>query len=119
MDDCGGTGMASPLLGIAGVNSLLFAAYAASKRVISPFPDLNIQEIALAGGMAGAINAILASPGRSSSHTNVLCTVPSRPNQQLKCSKLGCKVSMVPQAINGSESSQEKCGKSGVLREGS
>ncbi|KAI9458228.1 mitochondrial carrier [Boletus coccyginus] len=55
-------GMASPLLGIAGVNSLLFAAYAASKRVISPFPDLNIQEIALAGGMAGAINAILASP---------------------------------------------------------
>jgi len=55
-------GMASPLLGIAGVNSLLFAAYAASKRVVSPFPDLSIQQIALAGGMAGAVNAVLASP---------------------------------------------------------
>jgi len=55
-------GMASPLLGIAGVNSLLFAAYVASKRVVSPFPDLSIRQIALAGGMAGAINAILASP---------------------------------------------------------
>lgn len=57
------SGMASPLLGISGVNSLLFAAYAASKRVVSPFPDLSIQQIALAGGMAGAINAVLASPG--------------------------------------------------------
>ncbi|KAF9219010.1 hypothetical protein BS17DRAFT_685880, partial [Gyrodon lividus] len=47
-------GMASPFLGIAGVNSLLFASsYAASKRVISPFPDLSIQQIAFAGGMAG------------------------------------------------------------------
>ncbi|KAH0826116.1 mitochondrial carrier domain-containing protein [Lanmaoa asiatica] len=54
--------MASPLLGIAGVNSLLFAAYVASKRIVSPFPDLSIQQVALAGGMAGAINAILASP---------------------------------------------------------
>jgi len=111
--------MASPLLGIAGVNSLLFAAYAASKRVISPFPDLKIQQIALAGGMAGAINAILASPGGSFSHTNPFRMVPSCLNQQLKCSKLGCKVSMVLRAINGSESSQEKCGKNGVLREGS
>jgi len=55
-------GMASPLLGIAGVNSLLFAAYAASRRLVSPFPDLSIQQVALAGGMAGAINAVLASP---------------------------------------------------------
>ncbi|KAG6377961.1 mitochondrial carrier domain-containing protein [Boletus reticuloceps] len=55
-------GMASPLFGIAGVNSLLFAAYVASKRLVSPFPDLSIQQIALAGGMAGAVNAILASP---------------------------------------------------------
>ncbi|KAK0223441.1 mitochondrial carrier [Armillaria fumosa] len=39
-------GMASPLFGIAGVNSLLFASYG----------------IALAGSMAGAANAILASP---------------------------------------------------------
>lgn len=58
-------GMASPLLGIAGVNSLLFAAYGASKRVISPFPELSLQQTALAGSMAGAANAILASPGRS------------------------------------------------------
>lgn len=56
-------GMASPLLGIAGVNSLLFAAYGASKRIISPFPQLSLKEIAAAGAMAGAANAILASPG--------------------------------------------------------
>jgi solute carrier family 25 carnitine/acylcarnitine transporter 20/29 len=55
--------MASPLLGIAGVNSLLFASYVYSKRIVSPFPQLSLKEIALAGGMAGAANAILASPG--------------------------------------------------------
>ncbi|KAK7691685.1 hypothetical protein QCA50_005085 [Cerrena zonata] len=55
-------GMASPLIGIAGVNSLLFAAYGASKRLISPFPQLSLKEIAAAGAMAGAANAILASP---------------------------------------------------------
>ncbi|THH30877.1 hypothetical protein EUX98_g3324 [Antrodiella citrinella] len=55
-------GMASPLLGIAGVNSLLFAAYGASKRIISPFPQLSLKETAAAGAMAGAANAILASP---------------------------------------------------------
>ncbi|PPQ87514.1 LOW QUALITY PROTEIN: hypothetical protein CVT25_008011 [Psilocybe cyanescens] len=54
--------MASPLLGIAGVNSLLFASYGISKRIISPFPQLSLKEIALAGSMAGAANAILASP---------------------------------------------------------
>ena len=56
-------GMLSPLLGIAGVNSLLFAAYGTSKRIISPYPDLSLKEIAAAGGLAGAINAVLASPG--------------------------------------------------------
>ncbi|KZV69998.1 mitochondrial carrier [Peniophora sp. CONT] len=55
-------GMLSPLLGIAGVNSLLFAAYGTSKRIISPYPDLSLKEIAAAGGLAGAINAVLASP---------------------------------------------------------
>jgi len=55
-------GMTSPLLGIAGVNSLLFASYGISKRIISPFPQLSLKEIALAGAMAGAANAILASP---------------------------------------------------------
>lgn len=55
-------GMASPLIGIAGVNSLLFAAYGLSKRAISPFPQLSLKEIAAAGAMAGAVNAILASP---------------------------------------------------------
>lgn len=57
-------GMLSPLLGIAGVNSLLFAAYGSSKRLISPYPDLSLKQIAAAGAMAGAANAILASPGR-------------------------------------------------------
>ena len=55
-------GLASPLLGIAGVNSLLFAAYGTSKRIISPFGQLSLREIAAAGAMAGAANAILASP---------------------------------------------------------
>ncbi|EJT96970.1 mitochondrial ornithine transporter 1 [Dacryopinax primogenitus] len=55
-------GMASPLIGIAGVNSLLFAAYSVSKRVVSPYPDLSIPQIALAGSMAGTINSVLASP---------------------------------------------------------
>jgi hypothetical protein len=54
--------MASPLLGIAGVNSLLFAAYGISKRVISPFGQLSLKETAAAGAMAGAANTILASP---------------------------------------------------------
>lgn len=55
-------GMASPLIGIAGVNSLLFTSYAVSKRIISPFPDLSLKEIAAAGAMAGAANSVLASP---------------------------------------------------------
>lgn len=55
-------GMASPLIGIAGVNSLLFASYATSKRIVSPFPQLTLPQIALAGAMAGAVNAVLASP---------------------------------------------------------
>ncbi|EPS93893.1 hypothetical protein FOMPIDRAFT_1026390 [Fomitopsis schrenkii] len=55
-------GMASPLVGIAGVNSLLFAAYGVSKRLISPFPQLSLKEIAAAGALAGAVNAVLASP---------------------------------------------------------
>ena len=50
-------------MGIAGVNSLLFAAYGLSKRIVSPFPQLSLKEIAAAGAMAGAANAILASPG--------------------------------------------------------
>lgn len=56
-------GMASPLIGIAGVNSLLFASYGISRRIISPFGQLSLKETALAGSMAGAANAILASPG--------------------------------------------------------
>lgn len=60
------SGMLSPLLGIAGVNSLLFAAYGTSQRIISPFPNLSLKQIAAAGTMAGAANAILASPGKSS-----------------------------------------------------
>lgn len=54
--------MASPLLGIAAVNSLLFTAYGVTRRVISPYPDLSLGQIAVAGAGAGAINAVLASP---------------------------------------------------------
>lgn len=55
--------MLSPLMGVAGVNSLLFGAFSVAKRIITPFPDLSIQQIALAGSMAGAANSVLASPG--------------------------------------------------------
>lgn len=55
-------GMASPLLGVAAVNSLLFTAYGVSRRIVSPYPDLSVPQVALAGSMAGAANAILASP---------------------------------------------------------
>ncbi|WVQ94801.1 hypothetical protein IAU59_001884 [Kwoniella sp. CBS 9459] len=55
-------GMLSPLLGIAAVNSLLFTAYGASRRIVSPYPDLSIGQVAVAGSMAGAVNAVLASP---------------------------------------------------------
>jgi len=57
--------MVSPLVGIAAVNSLLFAAYNVSKRVVTPFPDITLPQVALAGSMAGAINSVLASPGTS------------------------------------------------------
>ncbi|WRT68821.1 uncharacterized protein IL334_005801 [Kwoniella shivajii] len=55
-------GMMSPLLGIAAVNSLLFTAYGASRRIVSPYPELSIPQVATAGAMAGAANAVLASP---------------------------------------------------------
>ncbi|KAJ6580185.1 mitochondrial carrier, partial [Mycena vulgaris] len=58
-------GMASPLIGIAGVNSLPFACYGIWRCIISPFPQLTLAETALAGSMAGAANAILAIPGTS------------------------------------------------------
>lgn len=52
----------SPLLGIAAVNSLLFTAYMQAKKLVSPFGELSIAQIAVAGGIAGGANAILASP---------------------------------------------------------
>ena len=55
--------MLSPLLGIAGVNSLLFASYGLAKQIVTPFGELSLPQTALAGGMAGAANAVLASPG--------------------------------------------------------
>ncbi|KAH9965503.1 mitochondrial carrier domain-containing protein [Russula dissimulans] len=55
-------GMTSPLLGIAGVTSLVFGAYGISKRIISPFGQLSLKETAAAGAMAGAANSVLASP---------------------------------------------------------
>ena len=42
-------------------------AYGASRRLVSPYPDLSVKQVALAGSMAGAVNAILASPVRAAS----------------------------------------------------
>ncbi|ORY90170.1 mitochondrial carrier domain-containing protein [Leucosporidium creatinivorum] len=56
-------GMASPLLGVAGVNSLLFASNAYARKLVSPYgPNLSISEVATAGAIAGAAQSILASP---------------------------------------------------------
>jgi hypothetical protein len=44
------------------MSPLLFTAYGASRRIVSPFPDLTVPQVALAGSMAGAANAVLASP---------------------------------------------------------
>lgn len=52
----------SPLLGVAAVNSLLFTAYGTARRIVSPYPNLSIPQVATAGAMAGAANAVLASP---------------------------------------------------------
>jgi hypothetical protein len=55
-------GMASPLLGIAAQNSLLFTAFQTSKRFVSETPNLTLTQTAAAGAMAGAVNSIMASP---------------------------------------------------------
>ncbi|GAA5981146.1 hypothetical protein JCM10908_003999 [Rhodotorula pacifica] len=56
-------GVTPPLVGIAAVNSLLFAANTTARRLISPYPDrLSITQVAGAGALAGAVQAVLASP---------------------------------------------------------
>ena len=54
--------MMSPLLGVAGVNSLLFGSFAVAKKIITPYPELSIAQTSLAGAMAGGFTSILASP---------------------------------------------------------
>ncbi|KAI5481463.1 hypothetical protein MNV49_004220 [Pseudohyphozyma bogoriensis] len=55
-------GMASPLIGVAAVNSLLFTSFSTAKKVISPYPDLSIAQVSAAGAIAGAVQSVLASP---------------------------------------------------------
>ncbi|KAG0230261.1 hypothetical protein BGW42_001059 [Actinomortierella wolfii] len=57
-------GMASPLVGVAAVNALLFGAYSNLKKIQEAYPGapLTLGQIAIAGGGAGVVNAILASP---------------------------------------------------------
>lgn len=56
-------GMASPLLGIAAQNALLFTAFQGAKRIISPESQrLSVTKVALAGAVAGGINSIVSSP---------------------------------------------------------
>lgn len=96
--------MASPLVGIAAVNSLLFAAYGASKRIVSPFGQISLKETAAAGAMAGAANAILASPGshvpsHDSSYTER--QADSKRALQWRCSKFVCRANMARPQISG------------------
>ena len=55
-------GMASPLIGIAAQNSLLFTAFQTSKRLVSSSPNLTISQTVAAGALAGAVNSVMASP---------------------------------------------------------
>ncbi|KAG0263507.1 hypothetical protein BG011_008678 [Mortierella polycephala] len=57
-------GMASPLIGVAAVNALLFAAYSNFKKMQEPYPGgpLTLGQIAIAGAGGGIVNAMLASP---------------------------------------------------------
>ncbi|KAF9164069.1 hypothetical protein DFQ26_001856 [Actinomortierella ambigua] len=57
-------GMASPLVGVAAVNALLFGAYSNLKLIQEAYPGapLTLGQIAIAGAGAGVVNAILASP---------------------------------------------------------
>lgn len=55
-------GMASPLIGIAAQNSLLFTAFQMSKRLVADTPKLTTGQTAAAGAIAGAVNSIMASP---------------------------------------------------------
>ncbi|KAJ2776874.1 hypothetical protein H4R18_005441 [Coemansia javaensis] len=57
-------GMASPLVGIAAVNSLLFWAYSYGKALQtgSATATPTLGQVAIAGAGAGAVNSVLASP---------------------------------------------------------
>ncbi|KAJ2162382.1 hypothetical protein GGF46_000746 [Coemansia sp. RSA 552] len=57
-------GMASPLVGIAAVNSLLFWAYSYGKTLQTGSSDVTatLGQVAIAGAGAGAVNSALASP---------------------------------------------------------
>ncbi|SCZ89775.1 BZ3500_MvSof-1268-A1-R1_Chr1-3g01571 [Microbotryum saponariae] len=55
-------GMVSPLIGVAGVNSLLFGANQQARKLVSPYPDLSLAQVVVAGAMAGAAQSVLASP---------------------------------------------------------
>lgn len=59
--------MASPLLGVAGVNSLLFSANNYARKLVSPFgPNLSIGQVAVAGAMAGAVQRCAVCGSRGS-----------------------------------------------------
>ncbi|ORX73749.1 mitochondrial carrier, partial [Linderina pennispora] len=55
-------GMASPLVGIAAVNSLLFWAYSLGKRLQTNSTSPTLGQVAIAGSGAGIVNSVLASP---------------------------------------------------------
>jgi hypothetical protein len=90
--DC--KGMASPLVGIAGVNSLLFAAYGISKRIISPFGQLSLRR----------------PPRRAPWLAPRTLFLPVR----WKCSRCACRASTETRRTSGCASSRERCGRSGV-----
>ncbi|KAJ3306799.1 hypothetical protein HDV03_003836 [Kappamyces sp. JEL0829] len=56
-------GMLAPLLGVAGINAVLFSAYGWGKSALGgDAGTLELSRIALAGGFAGFINSFVAAP---------------------------------------------------------
>lgn len=83
--------MASPLIGVAGVNSLLFLSNNYARKLVSPFgPNLSIPQVALAGAMAGAVQRCARLSGKTEqvppelTDSARLCSILASPVEMFK-----------------------------------
>lgn len=55
--------MATPIVGVAAINSLLFAAYGSALRLVSKdFENPTLMDVFLAGNISGFINGFFSTP---------------------------------------------------------